>query len=185
LPGSFRVVPWWDEDGYLVASRWFTLAWAILMVIPAIMFTKSAGSVIEILSKLGSFLVGSKLAMFGLGFFSKHTNERGLMVGVIAGFLTLIYVEYWMDVAWPWYAALGGVVSVGVAWLSSILIGGFQDSYHPYTVRGQQREFAEKGLPEKEDGWYVVAGKVDRQSYVLLAYFVICLIALWVGDSLI
>ena len=174
-----------SPEHYLVASRWFTLFWAVLMVIPAIMFTKSAGSVIEILSKLGSFLVGSKLAMFGLGFFSKHTNEKGLLVGVVAGFLALIYVEYWMDVAWPWYAALGGVVSVSVAWLSSIALGGLSSEYHPYTVKGQQKKYAEEGLPEKQGGWYAVAGKVDRPSYIMLGYFFVCIAALWAIDSLI
>ncbi len=176
-----------NKDGspehFLTASRWFTLLWAVLMVVPAIMFTKSGGPVIEILSKLGSFLVGAKLAMFGLGFFSKHTNERGLMIGVAAGFLSLAYVEYYMDIAWPWYAALGGLVSVPVAWISSIVMGGFQSSYHQYTVRGQQQKFRDEGLPEKQGGWYVVAGKVDKASYVMLGYFVLCVIALWIVDA--
>ncbi|MGI9270262.1 MAG: sodium:solute symporter family transporter [Woeseiaceae bacterium] len=174
-----------SPEHYLVASRWFTLFWAILMVVPAIMFTKSGGSVIEILSKLGSFLVGAKLSMFGLGFFSKHTSQRGLMVGVVAGFLSLAYVEYYMDVAWPWYAALGGVISIVVAWVSSIAMDGFKTSWHPYTVKGQQKKYRDEGLSEKQDGWYVVSGKVDKASYVLLAYFGVCVIALWIADSMI
>ena len=123
--------------------------------------------------------------MFGLGFFSKHTNQRGLMVGVVAGFLSLAYVEYYMDVAWPWYAALGGVISIVVAWVSSVVMGGFQDNYHPYTVKGQQKKYRDEGLEEMQDGWYRVPGKVDRASYYLLAYFVVCVVALWVADSLI
>jgi SSS family solute:Na+ symporter len=174
-----------SQEHYLKASRWFTLFWAVFMVVPAIMFTKSGGSVIELLSKLGSFLVGAKLAMFGLGFFSKHTNERGLMVGVVAGFVSLAYVEYYMDVAWPWYAAVGGLISVVVAWVSSVLLGGFRDSYHPYTVKGQQKTYKDQGLPEKQDGWYVVSGKVDRPSYFMLAWFFVCVLALWVLNSMI
>ena len=174
-----------SAEHYLVASRWFTFMWAILMVVPAIMFTKSGGSVIEILSKLGSFLVGAKLSMFGLGFFSKHTSQRGLMFGVAAGFLSLAYVEYYMDIAWPWYAALGGVISISVAWVMSVLLDGFQDGHHPYTIKGQQRKYREEGLAEKQDGWYVVAGKVDRPSWVMLGYFFVCVLALWIADSMI
>lgn len=174
-----------SPEHFLVASRWFTLMWAIVMVIPAIIMTKSSGSVIEILSKVGSFWVGAKLAMFGMGFYSKHTTQRGLMVGVIAGFLTLWYVEYNMDVAWPWYCAIGGLVSIVVAWVSSIAMDGFQKEYSLYTVKGQQAMYREKGLPEKEDGWYVVPGKVDKASWVLLAYFVVCVIALWVLHAMI
>ena len=168
---------------YLKATRWFTLLWAIGMVIPAIIFTASSGSVIEILSIVGSFFVGAKLAMFGLGFYSKHTTERGLIVGVVAGFLALWYVEYNMDVAWPWYCALGGVVSVVTAWVASVLLDGFQDEYHPYTVAGQKALYHEQGLAEKENGWYVVPGKVDRQSYWLLFYFACCVAALWIVQA--
>lgn len=168
---------------YLVASRWFTLIWAVAMVVPAILFTRSEGSVIEVLSKVGSFFVGAKLAMFGLGFYSKHTSERGLLVGVSAGFLALWYVEYNTNIAWPWYCALGGIVSSVVAWVSSIAIDGFQDEHSPYTVKGQQRMFAEQGLPEKQDGWYIMPGKVDKASWWLLVYFVACVIFLWAIQS--
>ncbi|MEL7186699.1 MAG: sodium/solute symporter [Pseudomonadota bacterium] len=170
---------------YLKASRWFTLFWAVFTVVPAMMFIASDGSVIEILSKVGSFFVGAKLAMFGLGFFSKHTSERGLIIGVVAGFLSLWYVEYNMDIAWPWYCALGGIVSIVVAWVASVLLDGFSDEYDAYTVKGQLRDHEQKGLPMKQDGWYVVAGKIDKASYGLLAFFLFCVAGLWVGHSLI
>ena len=170
---------------YLKASRWFTLFWAVFTVVPAMMFISSAGSVIEILSKVGSFFVGAKLAMFGLGFFSKHTTERGLIVGVVAGFVALWYVEFNMDIAWPWYCALGGAVSIVVAWLASVLLDGFQADHNLYTVKGQLRDYRERNLPMMKDGWYVVSGKVDKASYVLLVFFVLCLAGLWAVQSLI
>ena len=172
-------------EHYLKASRWFTLFWAALMVIPAIAFTQSGGSVLEVLSKVGSFFVGSKLAMFGMGFYSKHASERGLLVGVAAGFLALWYVEVYMDIAWPWYCALGAIVSIVVAWVSSVLIDGFQDGYSEYTVQGQKEKFRRENLDEMEDGWYVLPGKVDRASYWLLAYFGLCVAGLAVMQALI
>ena len=179
----------WKKDKspehYLKASRWFTLFWAVFTVVPAMMFIASDGSVIEILSKVGSFFVGAKLAMFGLGFFSKHTSERGLIVGVVAGFMSLWYVEYNLNVAWPWYCALGGAVSISVAWVSSVLLDGFQSEYDSYTVKGQLRSYEDQGLPLKQDGWYVVAGKIDKASYGLLGFFLLCVVGLWVAHSLI
>jgi SSS family solute:Na+ symporter len=174
-----------SPEHYLTASRWFTFAWAVLMVVPAIMFTKSGGSVIEVLSKIGSFFVGAKLAMFGLGFFSKHTKERGLLIGVVAGFLSLAYIEYYMDIAWPWYCAIGGIVSTSVGWIASLLIDGRQDEYNLYTVKGQLRKYKEEGLPEMQDGWYVVSGRVDKASYGLLVFFVACIALLWILNSMI
>lgn len=147
------------------------------------MFISSAGSVIEILSKVGSFFVGAKLAMFGLGFFSKHTTERGLIIGVIAGFVSLWYVEFYMDIAWPWYCALGGLVSIVVAWVASVVIDGFQKEFNQFTVKGQLRHYEEQGLPVMKDGWYVVSGKVDKASYVLLVFFVLCIAGLWIVQA--
>jgi len=174
-----------SQKHYLKASRWFTFIWAVLMVVPAIIFSKSGGSVLEVLSKVGSFFVGAKLAMFGLGFYSRHTTQRGLLVGVVAGFLALWFVEARMDIAWPWYCALGGLVSCSVAWAASILLDGFQKNWSPYSVPGQKALFRREGLAEKQDGWYVVPGKVDRASYGLLVYFLVCLVALWFVHGLI
>ncbi len=171
-----------SPEHYLTASRWFTVMWAVVIIVPAILFTGSDGSVLEILSKVGSFFVGAKLAMFGLGFFSKHTSERGLIVGVVAGFLFLAYIEYYQDIAWPWYCPLGGLVSIIVAWVASVLLDGFQSEYSPYTVRGQQAAYEADGRPIKQDGWYAVSGKMDRGSYWLLGYFVACVAALWLFE---
>ncbi len=172
-----------SQEHYLVASRWFTVAWAVIIIVPAIVFTRSDGSVLEVLSKVGSFFVGAKLAMFGLGFFSKHTSERGLIIGVVAGFLFLAYIEYFQDIAWPWYCPLGGIVSIAVAWTASVLLDGFRSEYSPYSVRGQLDRFEAEGRPLKDQGWYVVGGKVDTAVYWLVGYFFVCIVALWVFET--
>ncbi len=171
-----------STEHYLKASRWFTLGWGVLIVLPAILFMESNGSVLEILSKIGSFLVGAKLAAYGLGFYSKHATEKGLLVGIAAGFLCLWYVEANANIAWPWYCAIGGAVSVAVGWLASVLLDGFQAEYHPYTVQGQKEVFRRENRPEKQDGWYQLPGKVDKSSYWLLVYFVFCMAGLWLFE---
>jgi SSS family solute:Na+ symporter len=75
-----------SDAHYLLATRWATVFWAVLIIFPAILYTRSDGSILEVISKIGSYFVGAKLGMYALGFFSKHTTERGLMVGVVAGF---------------------------------------------------------------------------------------------------
>jgi SSS family solute:Na+ symporter len=178
---------YFKQDGtpehYLKASRIFTLAWGVIIVLPALAFLGSEGSVIEILSKIGSFLVGAKLAAYGLGFYSRHTTQRGLMIGIVAGFVCLAWLEYNMDVAWPWYCAIGGVVSIVVAWVASVALDGFQERHHPFTVQGQMEVFRAEGRPEKVDGWYQVPGKVDRASYWLLAFFAFSMGLLWLFQA--
>jgi SSS family solute:Na+ symporter len=176
-----------NETGthYLKASRIFTLIWAVLIIIPAILFVGSAGSVLEILSKIGSFFVGAKLSAFFLGFYSKHTNEKGLLVGIAMGFLSLFVADQYYDIAWPWYCLIGGAVSITVAWIASVSIEGFKAHNHLYTVKGQAEFFRKMDYPEIQDGWYLIPGRIDRASYYLLAYFVACLIFLFLFDWLI
>ena len=174
-----------SESHYLKASRFFTFGWAVLIVLPAIAFTRSDGSVLELLSKIGSYFVGAKLSSYCLGFFSKHATEKGMLTGVAAGFLVLLYVELQMDVAWPWYCLVGGVVSLVVGWGSSVIFDGFQARYHPLTIKGQQERFRREQKSEMEDGWYILPGRVDKSSYVLLVYFVFCMLGLWTFENII
>ncbi|MFV8439431.1 sodium:solute symporter family transporter [Vibrio owensii] len=168
-----------SEEHYLKVSRFFTVAWAILVIIPAIMFATSTGSVLEVLSKAGSYFVGASFCMFVLGFYSKHITEKGLLIGVAASFLVIWYVAVATDIAWPWYCVIGVIVNAVVAYVASLLLTGKQDEMHLYTVKGQQTEYARLNKPIKQDGWYVVPGKIDAPCYGLLVMFVFSLVMLW------
>ena len=63
-----------------------------------------------------------------------------------------------------------------MGWVASIALDGFKTEYSEYTVKGQKAFFVREGCAEKEDGWYVLAGKVDRASYWLLEYFFLCVL---------
>lgn len=160
-----------SPEHYLRASRWFTLFWATAIIVPAILYAQSEGSILQTLSKVGSYFVGAKLAMFALGFFSKHTSERGLLVGVGAGFLVIWYVATQTELAWPWYCAIGAGTNIAISLAASLLIDGRQQTLSPYTIKGQIAEFERKGLAQKEDGWYLVPGRVDAVSWLLLIFF--------------
>ena len=165
---------------YLRVSRAMTLVFAAAAVPIAFAFIGSGGSILERLSQVGSFFVGAQLALFGLGFLSKHANEKGVLVGVVAGFAVLWAVVDGVpslgfepaDVAWPWYVVIGGGVNVLVGWTASVILGGRRAEWHEQTVPGQIRRFREHGLPEKHDGWYLVPGRVDAPCWALLAFFV-------------
>lgn len=172
-----------SPEHYLKVSRISTVIWALLIVIPAIGYTTSSGSILETLSKVGSYTVGAKLSMFAMGFFSKHTTEKGLLVGVVAGIVTIPFVAAFTEVAWPWYCVIGAVVNVLVSWVSSILMDGWQSDWSPYTVHGQKQKFAAEGLEEMRDGWYTVPGKIDRSTYWLLAFMAIVLASLYYFEN--
>ncbi len=160
-----------SPEHYLKASRWFTVFWAILIIVPAIMYSALEGSVLQTLSKIGSYFVGAKLSMYGLGFFSKQATEKGLLVGVAVGFVMIWYLATQTDIAWPWYCLFGGGVNIIVALIASRLIDGVQTEWSEYSIRGQKKKFKDGNLSEKEGGWYLVPGKVDKISYLLLVFF--------------
>lgn len=172
-----------SDAHYLSASRAFTALWAIAAMPIAFAFIDSGGSILERMSQVSSYFVGAQLAMFALGFFSKHTTERGLLVGVVAGFLVLYCVTSgipfsdWQPppIAWPWYVVIGGAVNIVVSWAASLLLGGRRPEWHEQTVPGQIHRFRSQGLPEKSDGWYVVPGRVDPACWALLGFFFVTL----------
>ncbi len=168
-----------DDDHYLAGSRIFTVVWAGLAIPIAFQFVESKGSILETLTMVGSYLVGAKLAMFALGFLSKHVTERGLLCGVVAGFIALYFVTQGIpfmsweppEIAWPWFVVIGAGVNVIVAWLASVLLDGFQKDWHTQSVPGQIAYFRDNDLPEKDNGWYVVPGKIDQHCWWLIALF--------------
>jgi len=170
---------------YLKVARWSTVFWAGLIIIPAIAFTSSTGSILELLTKVGSYFVGAKLSMYGLGFYSKHTTQRGLLIGVAAGFVALAYVSTQTTIAWPWYAIIGAVVNIAVSIPASMLLDGRQKEWSPYSIPGQQARFKAADLPERENGWSMVPGKLDTISYYLLAFFLATTIFLFVFERLV
>ena len=190
-----------DDRHYLLYSRLFTVMWAIVVLPVAISFVGSKGSILELLSKVASYLVGAKLAMFAMGFYSKHITEKGLLLGVLAGFIVLMLVApldilaplvapLWQafgsdipQIAWPWYVVISGGTNVIVSWLYSIISNGKTDNWHLYSVYGQYLEFKKNNLAEKDNGWYLIPGKVEPITWTLIGFFVVTILFLiWFGN---
>jgi SSS family solute:Na+ symporter len=160
-------------------ARWSTLFWAVLIVLPAIAFTQSTGSILELLTKIGSYFVGAKLSMYALGFFSKHTTQRGLLIGVAAGFIAVGLTASFTDIAWPWYTIIGAGINMGVAIPASILLDGYQKEWSPFSVPGQRAKFKAEGKPEKIGKWHLVPGRLDMWSYYLIGFFVLTMLLMF------
>jgi SSS family solute:Na+ symporter len=171
---------------YLNVSRIVTVAWTLCIIPIAFAFISSKGSILETLTEVGSYFVGAKLAMFGLGFFSKHTTERGLLIGVAAGFVAIYVLKLgipftgWTPpaIAWPWFVVIGGGVNVIVSLAASIATTGFQSEWHEQSVPGQRARFIRESLPQKDGKWYVMPGGVEGPTWGLLALFVAVILLL-------
>lgn len=167
-----------SDAHYLAATRIMTLFWGGVIIIPAILYANSSGSILEVLSKIGSYFVGAKLGMYGLGFFSKHTTERGLLVGVFIGFVVIWAVATMTAIAWPWYCLIGGGATMGVGWVASRLLTGRQGEWSPYSIPGQRARFSVSGAPTSVDGWSTVPGRIDAKSLWLVVYLAATILGL-------
>jgi solute:Na+ symporter, SSS family len=166
------------EKHYLDMSRIFTIVWAVVILLPAYMYSQTQGSILEVLSKIGAYFVGAKLGMYGLGFFSKQANEKGLLVGVVLGFAVVWYVATQTAIAWPWYCAIGGTVTITVGQVASLVLGKANKDWSRYTIQGQKAAFKAEGTPQKIEGWYQMPGKIDAASWGLLVFFALTIAAL-------
>jgi SSS family solute:Na+ symporter len=160
----------------LAMTRFTTVAWAAVIIGPAVLYAQSTGSILEVLSKIGSYFVGAKLGMYVLGFFSKHATQRGLLIGVGAGFFAVWYAATQTDIAWPWYCLIGGASTIGIGWLTSRMLDGRQAEWSVYSVPGQRARAQADG--HARETWSAVPGVIDPQTWWLIAYLVATLVGL-------
>jgi SSS family solute:Na+ symporter len=173
---------WWRPEAsdaqVLNATRAMTMGWGAVVIVPALFYARSEGSILETLSRIGSFFVGAKLAMFALGFFSRTTTERGLLIGVAAGFAAIWAVATFTDIAWPWYAVIGSGVNILVSLVASRLMSGLPEAWPAWSVRWLLQQHAQASDGAESGGWQAMPGRLDRASRPLLVYFLLTLVAL-------
>jgi len=173
-----------SDGAQLAATRWFTAMWAVLIIIPAIAYTRSEGSILEVLSRIGSYFVGAKLAMYVLGFFSKHMSERSLLIGVAAGFIAIWLAATQTEIAWPWYAVIGSAVNILVALAASFAFDPRRAAWPAWSIPGLLANRAGDAAPDAE-GWQTLPGQLDKASRPLLLYFVATILLLIALEALV
>jgi len=95
----------------LRAGKVFTLIWAILLIGGAVLFIPlSRGtSAVEVALGIASLVYGGLLGAFALGVLTRKPGQWAAVIGVGAGIgLTTLLRD---QMAWPWYALVGSVVT--------------------------------------------------------------------------
>ena len=100
-----------DEVRILRAGKVFTLMWAILLTVGAVLFIPlSAGTTaVEVALGIASLVYGGLLGAFALGIFTKRPGQIAVIVGVVVGISTVTILRN--EMAWPWYVLVGSVVT--------------------------------------------------------------------------
>ena len=104
-----------QEARILKAGKRFTLLWAGLLIGGAILFIPlSRGTTaVEVALGIASVVYGGLLGAFGVGVLVKRADQRSAMVGIVVGIGTVmaIWLTIPAQVAWPWFALIGTVVT--------------------------------------------------------------------------
>ena len=106
-----------DRD-IMIAGKVFTLVWAGLLIVGAIVFIplSEGTAAVEVALAAASMAYGGLLGAFALGVLTRRVGQTGAIVGMTVGVGTVVVI--WATarsaVAWPWFVLIGLVVTMVV-----------------------------------------------------------------------
>lgn len=104
-----------DEGRILTAGKRFTLLWAALLIVGAVLFIPlSEGTpAVEVALAIASIVYGGLLGAFALAIGMPRADSRSVVLGMAAGIgtVTLIWAFASAQVAWPWFVPIGAVIT--------------------------------------------------------------------------
>jgi SSS family transporter len=105
-----------SEQEALRAGHWATAFWGVSATLAALLF-EGAGSVIELINKVGSWFYGSLLGVFVLAIVCKRAGPRAGVLGLLGGMAAVLVVHWTLRVEFLWYNVVGcvGVLIVGIS----------------------------------------------------------------------
>lgn len=118
-----RFKPGMSDKSYVMNSRLLSLFWGVVCLFFAFFAGNIEGTVIEVINKVSSVFYGPILAAFILAILTKRTHALGANIGIVIGVLFNMYLWLYVpDVFWFWWNAIGCIVTMIVAWVTSILL---------------------------------------------------------------
>jgi SSS family solute:Na+ symporter len=112
-----------SEKRKIRISRISTLFWALILFGLAVLSLHKVGRVVEVGLQIASVAYGALLGVFLLGVLTKRATQNGAMAGMLCGFATELYLWQRTQVPWTWYVAIGTVVTFGIGYVSSLILG--------------------------------------------------------------
>jgi SSS family transporter len=145
-----------SEAHYLRVSRGMTSFWGVTRIAVALLAVPLLGdsSVIRQVLSVAGFTAGMILGLFLLGSLRRPVGSRAALVGMVVGFLGVLLIWLGTPLAWPWYACVGTLITVGVALLLDRLGIGREplaDRPQKSESRNHERTKTRKRVPEKQE----------------------------------
>ena len=154
-----------DQKQQLCWSRCATAFWGVLCVVFSFCVADISASIIEAVNKISSLVNGPILGTFLLAVLTLRASDRGVILGVVSGFLTNVVL--WKcapGVSWLWWNAVGCVVTFGVGYIASLLLQGRKpaEKVRALTVYRTERIASSRR-------WWIY--------YIVLSIYAVCILA--------
>lgn len=114
-----------SPESQLRVSRWLTVFWGVILTILAVL-SRGVSSVLEAGLSIASITYGSMLGVFLLGVLTKKANQKGSIVGMAVGLVSMLFVWYFNAVAWTWFVLIGTVITFVIGYATSLCFGRLQ-----------------------------------------------------------
>lgn len=102
-------------------AGWLTVIVGIVQIVIAVGFMSSGESALALALSVASLINGPILGVFLVGTLIKRAKEVHALFGMIASICVMVYILLATKIAWTWYAFIGSLVTLIVAWLASII----------------------------------------------------------------
>jgi SSS family transporter len=110
----------------MLVSRASTLVWAVVLFALALA-ARGGGRVLELGLSIASVAYGAMLGVFLLGTLTEGANERGAMVGMLAGLTVSVHVWRGTSIGWTWYVFIGTAATFAIGYIASTLFARRND----------------------------------------------------------
>lgn len=111
-----------DPRHYLVASRAFTVLWALI----AMTFSILAGfaeNLIQFVNIVGSLFYGTILGIFVAAFYIRKVKGTAVFIAALVAQAIVFYCYFFTKIAFLWYCVIGCMIVVVLAWIIQTIAG--------------------------------------------------------------
>lgn len=110
-----------EKEATVKLARGVTLAIGVFSTLLAC-FGGLLGNLLEAATSVINFFGGALVGVFLLGMLSKRVGPKGALAGFLVGFTAVIAVAGFTAVSYMWYSAIGGVTTLVVGNVVSVII---------------------------------------------------------------
>jgi len=104
-----------SDESLLKLSRWLTAAWGVILIFIAF-FARNWGSVFTVGLTIASLVYGPMLGAFLLGVLTRRANQTGVIAGMLSSIIAMLFVKFYVDLAWTWFVLVGTLICLLVGY---------------------------------------------------------------------